>query len=84
MNTRSCRRSGVGGKNRCKNKDLYYGKNNDGDAKMLLLCKIKWHMFYTITCTMSDDFGNPFSSRFPNKLTQQKYFHIKQSTKDLF
>lgn len=33
---------------------------------------------------MSDDFGNLFSSRFPNKLTQQKHFHIKQSPKDFF
>jgi len=69
----------------CKNKDFdYRGKSNDRDAKILLPCKIKWHMFYTIMCTMSDDIGNLLSSRFPNKLTRQKYFHTQQSPKDFF
>lgn len=64
-------------------KDCYpCGKNNGGDAKMLLPRKIKWHMSYTTMCTTSDGFRNLFSSRFPNKLTQQKLLHIKQSPKD--
>lgn len=39
----------------CKTKDCYsHGKNNGGDAKILLPRKIKWHMFYTTMCTTSD------------------------------
>lgn len=69
----------------CENEGFYYhGKDNDGDAKIRVPCRIKWHMFYTRMCTMSDDSGNLFCSRFPNKLTQQKYFHIKQTPKDFF
>lgn len=69
----------------CRTKDCCsHGKNNGGDAKILLPRKIKWHMFYTRMCTTSDGFRNLFSSRFPNKLTQQKFFHIKQSPKDFF